>query len=204
MKKIHFNQQDADIIASRYLEDGKIISFATETVYGLACDASNFQAVDELYSLKKRDQSKPIAIFLKNLEIAQELLEFNDLALNIAKKYLPGPLTLVLKISNSSNIKLAKNLNLNEDGFLAFRISDNPFVKKLVDKYQGVMAVTSANISGQESATSDIEVEKYFNDSKLDLLICSGNCGSKISSTVAKIPSNKLQILRQGQIFFDL
>ncbi len=199
MKKIDINQQDCIKIACQYLKKGKIISFATETVYGLACDASNKNAVDELYSLKNRSHDKPIAIFVKDLDVAYDLLIFDDLAKNIAQKYLPGSLTMVLKKNKSSEIKLAENLNMHDE-FLGFRISSNDFVQKLMLDFDGVMAVTSANISGTKAANYDFEVEKYFANSKLDLLICNGACASKIASTVVKIVNNELIFLRYGEV----
>ncbi len=200
MLTIKDSDQNAVEIACKFLREGKIISFATETVYGLACDAANEVAVENLYSLKKRDHTKAIAIFLKDFAIAKEIFEFDEYSKKIAQDFLPGPLTLVLKKKNLSKIKFAKNLNLNDDIFLAFRISDNNFVKKLVKNYEGIMAVTSANISGQNPAVNDYEVEKYFVNSKLDLLIRSGECYSKLPSTVVKIIDGKVEILRQGTI----
>lgn len=185
-------------IACATLKAGGIISFATDTIYGVAADASNEKAVDKLYEIKKRDQKKPIAIFVKNLEKAQEIFNFDYLSTKLAKEFMPGAITLVLKTRNSAN--LAKNLNYNNDGFLGFRIVDREFITKLMNKFEGNLAVTSANISKQKSSTTNEEVKNYFKNSNLDLLIEGKEPEHKVASTVIKVENGKPEILRQGAI----
>lgn len=199
-------------IACQHLKDGKIISFATDTIYGVAVDASNSDAVARLYQIKQRSQQKPIAIFVKNLEIAQKIFTFDEKSLKIAKKYLPGHLTMVLKTKNnlkSKQLTLANNLNLNNDGFLGFRIIKKEFIENLLEKFGGILAVTSANISGTQSSSSSKEVEKQFkieqiSQPNLDLLIEGSNSTNKLGSTVIKIDNNQVQILRQGLISIEI
>lgn len=188
---------DAIDLACEFLRDGKIISFASDTVYGIAADASNYKAIEALYKIKKRDNKKPIAIFVKDLATAKKIFYFDDLAKKIAENFLPGALTIVLKTKPKTSFALAKNLNCNDDGFLGFRIVDNNFIEKLLEKFGGILAVTSANLTGQKAATSAKEVEK--NLTKLDLLIC-GKISKKKPSTVIKIFDNKLTVLRQGAL----
>jgi L-threonylcarbamoyladenylate synthase len=185
-------------LANNSLRAGKIISFATDTVYGLAVDASNFNAVEDLYKIKNRKKDKPIAIFLKNLEEARKLFYFDETAKKISKNFLPGSLTLVLKTKPQAASLLASNLNQNSDGFLGFRILDQKFTQDLLEKFGGIIAVTSANPAGKKPAINSAEVEKYF--SNLGLIINGGTCEKKIASTVVKISNNKIEILRQGSV----
>lgn len=201
MKVISEKDLDAVSIACEFLRAGKVISFATDTIYGIAVDASNFKAVEALYKIKKRDEKKPIAIFVKDLKAAKKIFYFNNLAKKISEKYFPGALTLVLKTKIKSASILAKNLNYNADGFLGFRIVDSNFIEKLLEKFDGALAVTSANLSGQKAATSATEIVK--NLTKLDLLI-SGKVSKKTPSTVLKISNKKITILRQGALKIDL
>jgi L-threonylcarbamoyladenylate synthase len=201
MKVISEKDLDAVSIACEFLRAGKVISFATDTIYGIAVDASNFKAVEALYKIKKRDEKKPIAIFVKDLKAAKKIFYFDNLAKKISEKYFPGALTLVLKTKIKSASILAKNLNYNADGFLGFRIVDSNFIEKLLEKFDGALAVTSANLSGQKAATSATEIVK--NLTKLDLLI-SGKVSKKTPSTVLKISNKKITILRQGALKIDL
>lgn len=198
MQVISENNQDALNTACDFLKAGKLIAFATDTVYGIACDATNSKAVDDLFCAKERDFQKPIAIFVKDIKQAQEILFFDEKAQEIAQKYLPGKLTIVLEAKENS--KLAKNLNSTNNS-LGFRIVDNKFISNLLHKFDGILAVSSANISKQQPALKTADVEKNFSNSKLALLIKpeKENQSSQVS-TVIKIKNNQVQILRNGAI----
>jgi L-threonylcarbamoyladenylate synthase len=197
MLVIDQKKPDAVDVAIDFLQRGKVICFATDTVYGLAVDATNSKAVERLYQLKNREKNKPIAIFLKDLESAKKIFVFNDLAHEIAYKFMPGAITVILKTTNFAKKILAKNLNNNDDNFIGFRIIDSFFVRKLFEKYNGILAVSSANKASENPCTSAILVKKKL--ANLDLLI-SGKKTSKISSTIVKIDDNKLTLIRQGKL----
>ncbi len=194
---VNENNPNAATLAFEFLRDGKIISFSTDTVYALAADASNFQAVETLYQIKNRDPKKPIAIFVKDLDAAKKIFFFEKKAEEIAKKFLPGALTLVLQTRDEAFSYIASNLNKNSDNFLGFRVVDNFFVKELFKKFDGILAVTSANISGATAATNPDEIKNILPN--IDLLI-KGEISHQPSSTVAKIIDNKITILRQGPV----
>lgn len=189
---------DALNIACDFLCAGKIISFATDTVYGLAADATNHAAIATLYRIKNRDEKKPIAIFVKDLTTAKEIFYFDETSKRIAKNFLRESLTLVLRKKSKNPYKLAYNLNQNDDEFLGFRIVNRPFIKNLLEKFNGILAVTSANTSSQKSATNSQEIEKYFINSELSLIVDGGESATKIASKVVKICDKKLTILRPG------
>jgi L-threonylcarbamoyladenylate synthase len=197
MLVIDEKKSNAVDVAIDFLQKGKVICFATDTVYGVAVDATNPKAVEGLYKLKKRDKNKPIAIFLKNLESAKKLFIFNDLANEIVKKYMPGDITVILKTTDFAKKFLAKNLNNNDNDFIGFRIIDSYFVQKLFEKYNGILAVSSANEASQNPCISASSVKKNLKN--LDLLIA-GKKTSKISSTIVKIIENELILIRQGKL----
>jgi L-threonylcarbamoyladenylate synthase len=182
--------------ACKILRQGGVISFPTDTVYGLAADASNFEAVEKIFKLKTRDPKKPIAIFVKDLEAARKIFLFDELTEKFAKKFASQSLTLVLEMKANISDKLASNLNLNNEKFLGFRIVNHDFVKNLLADFDGILAVTSANPSGENAALSAEEVEKYFSNSNLDLLIDGGKSKNTVASTVIKINEGRADILR--------
>ena len=194
---INKNDKNSLDVACDFLEEGKIISFATETVYGLACDANNKIAIDSIYKLKKRVPDKPLAIFFNNINHAKKYVKFNRLADKISQKYLPGPLTIILPKKNLANFKFVSNFECDN---LAFRISDDDFAHNLTKKFKSILAVTSANISGSKAANHHDDVKKIFANLPLDLLICGGYCGSKIPSTIIKINDNNFELIRKGQL----
>jgi L-threonylcarbamoyladenylate synthase len=203
MKIIKESDHNSIDLACEFLNQGKIISFATDTVYGVGVDASNPKAVEGLFKLKNRDPKKPIALFLKNLAMARNIFNFDRVSEEFAKKFESESLTLVLEKKASSSQILANNLNLENDQFLGFRIIKKPFVTNLFNKFDGNLAVTSANPSNQKSANSASEVENYFINSGADLLLIDGgNSDSGIASAVIKIHNEKVQIIRPNSTFF--
>lgn len=200
MKIISENNHESIATSCEFLRAGKVISFATDTVYGLAVDAANERAVERLYNLKKRDLKKPIAIFLRDIKTAEKIFYFDKIAKKIADRFLPGALTLVLKQKVQSDIKIAANLNCDAENFLGFRIINRDFIEKLLAEFDGVIAVTSANKSGQEAATNSENIKKYFADCDLDLIVDGGDLAQKNISTVVKIVDEKITILRHGVI----
>jgi len=197
MLVVNEKDSNAATLASEFLYHGKIISFSTDTVYALAADASNYKAVEALYQIKNRDPKKPIAIFVKDLDAAKKIFFFDKKAEEIAKKFLPGALTLVLETRDEAFSCIASNLNRNSDNFLGFRVVDNFFVKELFKKFDGILAVTSVNISGATAATNPDEIKNILPN--IDLLI-EGEISHQPASTVAKIINNKITILRQGPV----
>lgn len=180
------------------LKQGGVVSFPTDTVYGLAADATNFNAVEKLFQIKARDPNKPIAIFLKDLAAAERLFLFDETSKKLAQEFKSRSLTLVLKTKASALEIIASNLNSENRDFLGFRIISNKFVEDLLEKFDGILAVSSANPSSKQAATSPQEVVEYFSNSILDLLVDGGKSGSGKPSEVIKINSGKIEILRKS------
>lgn len=194
MKIINENDENSVAIAIDFLQKNKVISFATDTVYGVAVDARKTEAVEELYKIKNRQKNKPIAIFVENIDIAKEIFEIDEFAKEVMNKFCGQPLTIVVKKRFDGKIKLAKNLNENDD-FLGFRIVESEFIKKLLLEFKAPIAVTSANETAKPSAISANEVEEYFKNDDI-LLIDGGICKIKKPSKVIKIYDKKFEILR--------
>lgn len=182
------------------LKNDGIVCFATETVYALACDASSDIAVAKLYELKKREENKPIAVFVSDIKTAKKFLEFNDLEEQIAKKFMPGMITLILKQKQNKRSKSKPSLLLNKGGKdLGLRIPNHQFCLKLLSKFGGIIAASSTNISGEDPAIDFKTAKKYFSES-VDLIIDGGVCSHKIASTILKIENGKIKIVREGLI----
>jgi tRNA threonylcarbamoyl adenosine modification protein (Sua5/YciO/YrdC/YwlC family) len=196
-------------LAKKELFAGRVIAIPTDTVYGLACLAENFEAVEKLYRIKGRSTKKPIAVFVKNIAAAEEFLEFNAKAKKIAKKFLPGKLTMVLRAKTNWQDKLARNLNqefcnnetqkkfLKNLPELGFRIVKTDFLNRFFANFDGILAVTSANKTGNQTPNSAQEIAKIFPEI---LVIDSGEVFDNRPSTVIRITEEKTEILRHGEI----
>jgi tRNA A37 threonylcarbamoyladenosine synthetase subunit TsaC/SUA5/YrdC len=149
--------------------------------------------------LNEGKAKNPIAIFVKDLTSAKKIFHFDKTANKIAKEYLSEGLTMVLETKPKAASCLTSNLNKNQDGFLGFRLVKTSFIKKLFKEFDGILAVTSANPSGQKAAINAKEVAKYFSKNKsVALLIDGGISKQKKSSTVVKISGGEVALLRQG------
>ena len=200
MKIIKESDNNSVNLACESLNNGQVIAIATDTVYGLAVDASNPQAIEKLYQIKKRDPKKPIAIFVKDLASAKEIFNFDEKAEEIATKFLPGALTIILKTKIQADKLISKDLNKDNPTYLGFRIIDSDFINKLLERSGKILAVTSANPAQEESATTVQEVKNYFKNSQLELIIEGKKSKNKSASTVIKIDNNKISIIRNGSL----
>jgi len=164
---------------------GKLVIFPTETVYGVACNAESPSALKRLFEAKGRQKNKPIAYFVENsAKITGFGAKLGVFGEKLAKKYWPGPLTLVLPAKNE---------------FLGFRIPDHPVPLALLASLPCKLAVTSANLSGQPDTCT---AEDAMRDIKnyVDLVLDAGPVIGTVSSTVVKIDNEQWSILREGAI----
>ncbi len=181
------------------LDSGKAVSFPTETVYALACDAYQESAVEEIYKIKGRDPSKPLSIIVDSLDFLRDILDITPEIEEMASKYMPGALTIVAKVKADS--LLAKNIN-NGAGTIGFRIPDHEFCLKLLKKLRRPLVATSVNFSGEVSLTNAKDISDQFSD-KLALIIDGGESKRGIPSTVVDMSKNQKVILRQGILQID-
>ena len=199
MKIVNQFDKKAIELAINHLKNGDIVCFPTDTIYGLAVDATNEKAVEKLYNFKNRPKNKPFSIFLRDINIAKKLFVFNNLSTNIANKYFPGQRTMILRTKDRTKKILAKNISNGINDFVGFRIVDSYFVRNLFAKYDGILAVSSANKSNEDPCLSVSQIKN--NLFGIDLLIA-GKKASGVASTIIKIDEDNLSIVRIGNIKF--
>lgn len=185
----------AVVLALKYLRQGKTIIYPTETFYGLGCDATNSRAVAKIYLIKGRRKQKALPFLLADFKMAKDWLVFSRLALTLAKRYWPGPLSLVLPLTE----KGGKNFRRADAGA---RISSHPFAATLVKKLGQPLISTSANLSAHPASRSAAEAIKYFKNRKYrpDLIIDAGRLPKSLGSTFVDLTGAKPIILREGDI----
>ncbi len=187
-------------LACRYLQEGKIIAFPTETVYALAVSATNSDAIRALYKIKKRPENKPFQIMVSSLKKAKEIAIFNEQAENIAKGFWAGAITLILPISNTAEISSKANAGLDSIGI---RIPDYPIAMDILKKVDMPIITTSANISSKKPLYSANDVYHEFGGD-IPLIIDSGETEPDgVASTIIDCTKNQLRILREGKITKD-
>lgn len=189
-----FAPDSAGLVAgARVLAQGGLVAFPTETVYGLGVDARNSGAVARLYAAKGRPSFNPLIVHVASLEAAEELVEFDEAAMQIAQAFWPGAVTLVLPLRADAGISPLVTAGLET---LAVRVPDHPVARGLIAAFDGPIAAPSANLSGQVSPTKSDHVVADMTG-RIDGIVEGGDCGVGLESTIiATAP--KPTLLRAG------
>ena len=195
--KIDYHNPEPELIAraGRIITGAGVIAYPTETVYGIGCSAFITEAVNRVYSLKNRDQSKAMILIAADpIQISEMVETIPEAAEILMDEFWPGPLTLVFEVSP----------RLGEFAFrrsktIAIRIPDCAICLALLKNCGFPIVSTSANKSGQPEATTAEQVIETFGDS-VDAILDGGETPSKSPSTVVDITRTPPRILREGAI----
>jgi len=178
------------------LKHGGLVAFPTDTVYGLAAFPFKNEYVEGLFSAKGRNNSRAIAILIGDFEDLYRVVDqFDEISTRLAHRFWPGPLTLV--VPKLAGLPEA----LSQDGTIGVRMPDHPIALALLRQI-GPLAVTSANISGQDNAITAEEVYRQLNG-RLHLILDGGRSSGGVPSTVVNCASSSMTILREGPISLD-
>jgi L-threonylcarbamoyladenylate synthase len=184
------NQLEA---AANLLRQGELVAIPTETVYGLAANAFNEKAVLDIYKTKNRPHFNPLIIHSNSVErFAEWGIYLPDLALKLASKFSPGPITFVVPTSN----KVPDMVTAGHDS-IAIRIPNHPLTLELLAMLDFPLAAPSANPSTFVSPTSAAHVQQQLGD-KIKCILDGGECMVGIESTIISFLENTPRILRYG------
>lgn len=180
---------------SEALINEEIVCFPTETVMGVAIKASSSKTYNKLVDLKNRPSNKvfPFCLLKKDIEL---YCEVNSKQKRIIDTFLPGPLTLVLKKK-----KDVPSFIGNESGTVAIRVSENEFVKAVLEKVQKPIFLTSANLSGEEVCKDSNEAKQVFKD-KIKVYV-DGKPFGGVATTIIDLTKDEPILIRQGEIKID-
>jgi tRNA threonylcarbamoyl adenosine modification protein (Sua5/YciO/YrdC/YwlC family) len=173
------------------LEQGGVIAYPTDTVYGLGCDIFNKKAVEKIYQIKKRTKKTPLSIMCSDFKQASLYAKIPDYVFKLMKKNLPGPFTMILTAKN----KTPRNF-LSKNKTVGIRIPDNNFCLKTTELFNRPIITTSLNLSGEKILVSPTELSKELTN-KIDLIIDGGPLTGD-SSTIIDFTQDQPVILRQG------
>ena len=182
--------------AARILKEGGLVAMPTETVYGLAADAANADAVARLYAAKGRPAFNPLIAHCASAEAAFEQGRFSGKARALAAKFWPGPLTFVVDAIDTTTVCSLARAGLDT---LALRVPAHPAARALLEAFGGPLVAPSANPSGRISPTTAQHVSGDMGD-KVDLILDGGPCSEGIESTVIDARGETPVLLRQGTV----
>jgi len=193
---------DAMASAVKHLIAGDLVAFPTETVYGLGADASNAKAVARIYSVKGRPNDHPLIVHIASMErMGDWASEVPEYAIALARKFWPGPMTLVLKRS-----ELAGDFVTGGQDTVGVRVPDHVVALALLEAFEKVggkgVAAPSANRFGHVSPTTAAAVVEELADhlSKDDLVLDGGACAVGVESTIIDCTGLLPRVLRPGAL----
>ncbi|MCL2847209.1 MAG: L-threonylcarbamoyladenylate synthase [Firmicutes bacterium] len=188
------NRNNIKLVANEIFNDG-VVAFGTETVYGLGANCFSSKAVEKIFSLKGRPNDNPLICHIYNFLQLKDLASVvPDVAVELAKRFCPGPLTFIF--NKKSKVPIITTAGLNT---VAVRMPSNKDALKFITACSVPLAAPSANISGTVSPTTATHVFNDFNG-KIDYILDTGACDIGLESTVLDVTSDVPKILRTGAI----
>jgi len=188
---------EAIVAAAALIAQGQCVAVPTETVYGLAADATDGKAVAGIYAAKGRPSFNPLIVHVPDVAAAERIAEFNDVARGLAARYWPGPLTLVLPLRAESGVASLVTAGLPT---IALRVPAHPAMQALLAACGKPLAAPSANASGSISPTSAAHALKSLGG-RIPLIIDAGPTSVGLESTIIAVAADgALRLLRPGPV----
>ena len=192
-KKIALPSEGAENQALDVFKAGGLVALPTETVYGLAADATNGEAVASIYEAKGRPSFNPLIVHCDSLEMAMHYGEFSHEALNCAQQFWPGPLTLVVPYKKEAGLSDLVRAGLDT---VAIRVPMGN-ARHIISAYGKPIAAPSANLSGKISPTCADHVDAQLNG-RIDLILDGGPASVGLESTIVSFVEGRPILLRPG------
>ena len=199
IERISDISDDKWTLLSQEIKKGSLIIYPTDTVYGLGAVITNEQSINNVYLAKSRSFSSPLIALLSSVDKVEEVAYVSDknLLKKLAKAFWPGALTVILKRKEH-----IPSIMVSGGDTIGVRIPNLDLAIKIIDLAGGILATTSANISGEATPKSYDELSEAIK-SKVDILIDSGKCKLGEASTIIDLTSDVPKILRKGAISIE-
>lgn len=196
---LKISPENPDSAALRYAADfirrGELVAIPTDTFYGIAADPFNLAAVDQLYRVKGRPETRALPLLVNTT--AQGMTLSRDVPYSfhkLAAKFWPGPLTLLVEASTAVPLKVTAHT-----GNVAVRWPKSAIVNALIDLVKGPITGTSGNLSGQPACATAMDLLEQMGD-RLLLIIDAGETPGNLASTIVKLDGDDWEIMREGVV----
>ena len=194
MNNIYIPTSENIQIAANLIREGKLVSFPTETVYGLGANVYDAKAVASIFEAKGRPRFDPLISHIAEVDFLKEYAATDERVLALARRFCPGPLTFILKrTDNNSAIDLACS-GLSK---IAVRLPDNPIALDLIKKSGVPIVAPSANKFKAVSPTTALHVQESLGDN-VDMILDGGSCRVGVESTIIDVTEEQIVLLRAG------
>ncbi len=181
--------------AAHLIQRGRVVGIPTDTYYGLSADPFNLAAIEQVYRVKGRPEAKALPILVNSIEQAVALgRDLPDTFLQLAQKFWPGALTLVVQATHQLPLKVTGNT-----GRVALRWANSKITWDLIEAVGGPITGTSANLSGFPACTSATQLAKQLGD-RLPLILDAGETGAMLASTIVTLREDDWYVAREGAV----
>ncbi len=181
--------------AAEFIRHGKLVAIPTDTFYGIAADPFNLAAVEQLYRVKGRPETRALPLLVNSMAQAMSLARDVPYTFHrLAAKFWPGPLTLLVEASTGIPLKVTAHT-----GNVAMRWPKSAIVNALIELVKGPVTGTSGNISGQPACATAADLLKQMGD-RLPLILDAGETPGNLASTIVKLEYDDWAVMREGVI----
>ena len=196
--KINSERPEASLIryAAEQIRSGEVLGMPTDTFYGLAADPFNLRAVDRVYDIKSRSRHKPLSLLIESVDQAEELGRLPQEFHALARKFWPGPLTIIVRAGSRLPLKVTANT-----GNVALRIPNSRIPLAVVQAAGIPITATSANLSGASECTTAEAVRDQLQD-RISIIVDGGTSPREVASTIVDLTDEEARwrIMREGAI----
>lgn len=183
--------------AADQIRAGEVLGMPTDTFYGLAADPFNLRAVDRVYDIKTRNRHKPLSLLIESVDQAEELAKpLPDEFYALARKFWPGPLTVIVKAGSRLPLKVTANT-----GNVALRVPNAKIPLAVVTAAAIPITATSANLSGASECTTAAQVHGQLHD-RISIIVDGGTSPREVPSTIVDLSGElgRWRIIREGAV----
>ncbi|HAB67652.1 MAG TPA: threonylcarbamoyl-AMP synthase [Firmicutes bacterium] len=178
------------------VNNGKVIVFKTDTVYGIGTNAYDADACKKVYEIKGRPEQKPLCVLISNIDMLKEMVdEINPIEKKLIDAFWPGPLTIKFK----KKVDVLPDIISAGDEFVRVRLLNRGIAYNIINSANVPIVAPSANLSGKPTG---INIKSIINDfdNKVDYIIDSGDVNNDTTSTIVEVKDNQVIIIREGKI----
>jgi L-threonylcarbamoyladenylate synthase len=183
--------------AADQIRSGEVLGMPTDTFYGLAADPINLRAVDRVYEIKTRSRHKPLSLLIESVDQAEDLAkDLPDEFHAVARKFWPGPLTIIVKAGSRLPLKVTANT-----GNVALRVPNAKIPLAVVTAAAIPITATSANLSGASECTTAEQVREQLHG-RLNIIVDGGTSPREVPSTIIDLSDETVRwrVIREGAI----
>ena len=181
--------------AASFIKRGGVVAIPTDTYYGLSADPFNLAAIERVFQIKGRAETKALPILVSSIEQATTLArDLPNSFLELAHRFWPGALTIVVEATHRLPLKVTGN-----SGRVALRWPNSAVAGALIESVGGPITGTSANLSGFPSSTNAVQLAKQLGD-RLPLILDGGDTGATLASTIVALRGIEWSIIREGAV----